>query len=81
MKNAQKVFSDVIASAKTAGDVGAEAEAEAFSGNIAYQQGPMDLGEKLTAHALELSKKPGVSRQFVPGAQFTMPGTARTMIS
>ena len=61
MKNAQKVFSDVIASAKTAGDVGAEAEAEAFSGNIAYQQGPMDLGEKLTAHALELSKKPGVS--------------------
>jgi serine/threonine-protein kinase len=61
MSNAQKVFSGIIASAKAAGDVGAEAEAEAFSGNIAYQQGPMDLGEKLTAHALELSKKPGVS--------------------
>jgi tetratricopeptide (TPR) repeat protein len=48
-------------SAKAAGDVGAEAEAEAFSGDIAFQKGRMDEGKTLTAHALELSRKPGVA--------------------
>jgi eukaryotic-like serine/threonine-protein kinase len=61
MDSARKVFAQTIVSAKAAGDVGAEAEAEAFSGNIAYQQGPVPLGEQLTAHALELSRKAGVA--------------------
>jgi serine/threonine-protein kinase len=60
MDSAQKVFAQTIASAKAAQDISDEAESEAFSGNIAYQQGQMDAGESLTAHALELSKKSGV---------------------
>ncbi len=61
LDSADKVFTQTIASAKAAGDAGAEAEAEAFSGNIAYLQGRMDAGRELTAHSLELSHKPGVS--------------------
>jgi tetratricopeptide (TPR) repeat protein len=61
LDGAQKVFTQVTASAKAAGDVQAETESEAFSGNIAYLQGHMELGEKLTAHSLELSRKPAVS--------------------
>jgi tetratricopeptide (TPR) repeat protein len=61
LDNAQKVFTEAIASAKAADDMQAEAEAEAFSGNIAYMQGQNDLGQRLTASALELSRKPGVS--------------------
>jgi serine/threonine protein kinase/tetratricopeptide (TPR) repeat protein len=61
LDNAQKVFTQTIAEAKSAGDAGSEAEAEAFSGNIAYLQGRMDQGQALTAHALELSRKPTVT--------------------
>ena len=61
LDNAQKVFTQTIAEAKSAGDAGSEAEAEAFSGNIAYLQGRMDQGQVLTAHALELSRKPTVT--------------------
>jgi len=61
LDNAQKVFTQTIASAKAAGDDEAEAEAEASSGNIAYLQGQMELGQSLTAHALELSRRPGIS--------------------
>jgi serine/threonine protein kinase/tetratricopeptide (TPR) repeat protein len=61
LNSAQRVFAQTIASAKAAGDIGAEAESEAFSGNIAYLQGQMELGQTLTAHALDLSRKPGVS--------------------
>jgi serine/threonine protein kinase len=60
-ESAQKVFAGIIASAKTASDIGAEAEAEAFYGDIAYQKGRMDEGKAHTAHAFELSRKPGVS--------------------
>jgi eukaryotic-like serine/threonine-protein kinase len=60
LDSAQKVFTETIASAKAANDIPAEAESEAFSGNIAYQQGQMQLGESLTAHALELSRRRGV---------------------
>lgn len=60
MENAQKVLTQTIAGAKAANDIPAEAEAEAFSGNIAFQQGQIDNGNQLTAHALELSRKPGV---------------------
>ena len=61
LQSAQKVLTETIASAKAAKDVPAEAESEAFSGNIAYLQGQTDTGDALTAHALELSRKPGVS--------------------
>ena len=62
LNNAQIVFTQTIAAAKAAGDIGSEAEAEAFSGNIAYQLGQTDQGQALTAHALELSRRPGVSQ-------------------
>ena len=62
LDDAQKVFTTTIASAKAAGDLNAEAESEAFSGNIAYLQGQMDLGKDLTAHALLLSR----SRDITP---------------
>lgn len=58
--SAQQVLTETIASAKAANDPAAEAEAEAFSGNISYAQGEMDQGAALTAHALELSRKAGV---------------------
>jgi serine/threonine protein kinase/tetratricopeptide (TPR) repeat protein len=61
LNNAQKVFTQTIAEAKAAKDVESEAEAEAFSGNIAYLQGQTDQGQTLTAHALELSRKPSVT--------------------
>jgi hypothetical protein len=61
LDSAQRVLTQTTASAKAAKDIPAEAESEAFSGNIAYLQGQMDVGEALTAHALELSRKPGVS--------------------
>jgi serine/threonine-protein kinase len=61
LDSAQTVLTQTIASAKAAKDIPAEAESEAFSGNIAYLQGQMDAGDTLTAHALELSRKPGVS--------------------
>jgi serine/threonine protein kinase len=61
LESAQKVFTQTVASAKVAKDIPAQAESEAFSGNIAFLQGQMDVGEKLTADALELSRKPGVS--------------------
>jgi eukaryotic-like serine/threonine-protein kinase len=61
LNNAQKVFTQTIAEAKAAGDVESETEAEAFSGNIAYLQGQTDLGQTLTAHALELSRRPTVT--------------------
>ena len=60
LESAQAVLTQTIASANAAKDIPTEAESEAFSGNIAYLQGQMEAGEKLTAHALELSRKPGV---------------------
>jgi len=60
MESAQKVLAQTIASAKTANDVAAEAESEAFSGTVAYALGQNDAGDSLTAHALELSRKPEV---------------------
>lgn len=60
LDSAQKVLTGTIASAKAANDIPAEAESQAFAGNIAYIQGQMETGKTLTAHALELSRKPGV---------------------
>lgn len=61
LDNAQKVFTQIIASAKASADFESEAEAEATSGGIAYMQGDAKLGETLTAHALQLSRKSGMS--------------------
>jgi len=60
LDSAQKVLAGVAASAKSANDIPAQAESEAFLGNIDYLQGQMDAGASLTAHALELSRKSGV---------------------
>ena len=60
LDSAQKLFEQIIGSAKAAGDVGAEAEGEAFYGDIAFQKGRMDEGKTHTAHALDLSRKPSV---------------------
>jgi serine/threonine-protein kinase len=61
LDNAQKVFRQIIASAKIAGDLESEAEAEATSGAIAYEEGHEKSGEALTAHALVLSRRRGMS--------------------
>ena len=61
LDDAQAVFAQSAASAKAAHDFQSEAESEAFAGNIAYQQGKMDDGASLTAHALVLSRMPGIS--------------------
>ena len=61
MASAQKVFTQVIPGAKTAGDTNALAEAEAFSGNIAFLLGQMETGKALTADALALSRKESVT--------------------
>ena len=60
LDSAQKVFTQTIAGAKAAGDISAQAEAEAFSGNIAYVQGDVKNGESLTADALALSRRRGI---------------------
>jgi serine/threonine-protein kinase len=61
LDSAQRVFTQVIPAARAAGDINALAQAEADSGDIAYMQGQSELGAKLTADALELSRRPGVT--------------------
>jgi serine/threonine-protein kinase len=59
--HAQPVFAQVIADAKTAGDVGSQAEAEGFAGNIAYNLGQGDMGKSLTEHAFSVAHQRGVT--------------------
>ena len=54
LDSAQKAFEQIISSAKAAADMGAEAEATAFDGDIAFEKGRMEDGKAQTAHALEL---------------------------
>ena len=61
MPTAQKVFTQVIPGARAARDTNAVAEAEAFSGNIAFQLGQMEAGKALTADALALSRQESVT--------------------
>ena len=56
LDSADRTFRDVIASAKASGDLAAQAEAETFSGDIAFQNGQLDEGKALTAHALQLAQ-------------------------
>lgn len=61
LDGAERVFTQVIASAKVARDYDTEAESEATAGDVAYLQGKPELGLALTTHALELSRKSGIS--------------------
>lgn len=58
--DAKPVFNQIASGAKAAGDLPAEAEAEAYAGHIAFAEGKMEEGKSLTAHALELSHRPGM---------------------
>jgi tetratricopeptide (TPR) repeat protein len=61
LANAEKVFMEVIPNAKAAGDFETEAESEATCGDVAYLLGQTNLGLQLTTHALDLSRKAGIS--------------------
>jgi serine/threonine-protein kinase len=61
LDGARPVFEQTVESARAAGDTNAQAESEAFLGQIAYLQGDNDDGARLTADALALSQKPGVT--------------------
>ena len=61
LDDAQKVFAQTTASAKASGDIDAQAESEAFAGNIAYINGQLDVGARLTQDALRLSRQRGVT--------------------
>jgi serine/threonine-protein kinase len=60
LDGALQVFMQVAASATAGHDARAEAEAEAFAGNIDYLQGQVVQGKALTGHALELSRRRGM---------------------
>jgi hypothetical protein len=51
----------VVASSKASHDLPAEAEAEAYAGNIEYVLGKPGLGYSLTSHALSLAHDLGVA--------------------
>jgi serine/threonine-protein kinase len=69
LDDAQRVFDEGIASAAAAYDRQSEAEAAAYSGNIAYQKGDTVKGASLTAHALDLARKGGVSTDVLVRAE------------
>ena len=54
--DAQPVFAEVISSAKAESDLGTEAEAEAYEGNIRYTRGEGDLGANLFDRAIAISR-------------------------
>jgi tetratricopeptide (TPR) repeat protein len=59
--DADRVYAQVTESATTAGDAASEAEAQAYAGNIALQQGRTDAALVRTARGLAASRRPGVS--------------------
>lgn len=60
LDDAQQVFTEIASSAKASGDIPAQAEAEAYAGNIDFLAGRTEEGKTLTAHALELAQKPNI---------------------
>ncbi|MGI8745181.1 MAG: protein kinase domain-containing protein [Bryobacteraceae bacterium] len=60
LTDARQVYEQVEASAKSAGDAGAEAEAQVYLGDIARQEGDFDAALSRTAQALDLSRTRGV---------------------
>jgi serine/threonine-protein kinase len=59
--DALKALTQIIASAKSSGDTGAEAEAEAYAGFTAHLTGQQDLSKQLLEHAMSIAHKPGVT--------------------
>jgi serine/threonine-protein kinase len=59
--DALKAMTQILASAKSSGDIGAEAEAEAYAGFTAHLIGQQDLSKQLLDHALSISHRPEVT--------------------
>jgi serine/threonine-protein kinase len=60
-RDAEPIFSAVVETSKKSHDIPAEAEAEAYAGDIEYVLGKPDLGYALTSHALSLAHAKGVA--------------------
>ena len=60
-QDAQKVFAQVTKTAQADGDINAETESTALSGDIAFRQGKLDQGKLWTSRALQLSRSPRVT--------------------
>lgn len=61
LTDAATIFQQTAATAASMQDIDAEAESKAFAGHIKFLQGDVPTGEKLTAEALVLSRRKGVS--------------------
>lgn len=61
LKDAKVIFRQTALTARSLGDNDAEADSKAFAGHIAFQNGDVERGKKLTAEALALSRRRGVS--------------------
>jgi serine/threonine protein kinase/tetratricopeptide (TPR) repeat protein len=59
--DAGAAFDETLRSARKAGDLDAEVTSLAFGGDIAFGHGDLMRGKTMTAEALELSGRPGVS--------------------
>lgn len=59
--DAQKVFLEIAAKSRAAGDSNAEAEALAYAGDIAFHDGKVESGMQLTQRALDLSRNSKVT--------------------
>jgi serine/threonine protein kinase len=60
-KDAETLLNQVIPQARAAGDIPAEAEAEAYGGMVAYKLGKIPEFTALSSHALQLADKRGVT--------------------
>ncbi|MFZ0337746.1 MAG: protein kinase [Terracidiphilus sp.] len=61
LDGARKIFELTAATARSMGNADAEAESEAFAGQIAFSQGDVKDGKQLTAEGLKASQRPGVT--------------------
>ena len=61
LDDAKTIFEQTATTARSMGNADAEAESEAFAGHIAFSQGDVAGGKQLTADALRISERPGVS--------------------
>jgi len=61
LNDAETIFQQTAATARSMSDVDAEVESEAFAGHIRFLHGDVASGKKLTADALRLSRQKKVS--------------------